>query len=246
MNIVVTGGGTIAPIDDVRHIANLSTGRFSAEITEALLQKGAYVTHIHAPSALLPFHRLATLDLDSNDQERELARLTILHREYEKCKPRLRLRSIGKGRVQEYAELLKAELVSRQADAVFLAMAVSDFEPDPVAGKIGSDSPELILKLHPTPKVIRQVRDWSPTTYLVGFKLLSGSTSEVLIETARQACLANRADLTVANDLSSLRQGGHLIHLVGPEGWRETLGPDGPVASRLVEHVLGAIRGSNS
>ena len=32
MNVVVTGGGTIAPIDDVRNLANVSSGRFSAMI----------------------------------------------------------------------------------------------------------------------------------------------------------------------------------------------------------------------
>ena len=244
MNIVVTGGGTIAPIDDVRSITNLSTGQFSAQISEALLLQGAHVTHIHAPSALLPFHRLATLNLDATDQKLELVRLANLHRDYEACRERLRLRPIGAGRVRDYQEVLKAELLGKQVDAVFLAMAVSDFEPDPFQGKIGSDCSELILNLHPTSKVIRQVRDWSPATYLVGFKLLSGSKFEVLIETARQACLANRADLTVANDLSSLRDRRHLIHLVGADGLRKTIGPGGLVASQLVEHVINTLRGS--
>jgi phosphopantothenate--cysteine ligase len=244
MNIVVTGGSTIAPIDDVRHIANLSTGRFSAEITEALLRRGANVTHIHAPSALLPFDRSAKLDLRTKSVEQEFDRLTSLHREFEECQGRLQLRSIGTGRVRDYAEVLRAELVGRQVDAVFLAMAVSDFEPEPVTGKIESDCSELLLKLQPTPKVIRLVRDWSPATYLVGFKLLSGSNPNRLIETARAACQLNRADLTVANDLSSLRDGGHLVYLVGPEGLRESIGPGGPVATKLVVHAMEALRGS--
>ena len=36
MNVVVTGGGTIAPIDDVRLMTNISSGRFAAAITEAV------------------------------------------------------------------------------------------------------------------------------------------------------------------------------------------------------------------
>ncbi len=74
MNIVVAGGGTIAPIDDVRVLSNVSSGRFAAAISEACLERGANVWHIHAASALLPFHRLARLDLDA-DFETELTRL---------------------------------------------------------------------------------------------------------------------------------------------------------------------------
>ena len=40
MNVVVTGGGTIAPIDDVRLMTNVSSGRFAAAITEAWLDAG--------------------------------------------------------------------------------------------------------------------------------------------------------------------------------------------------------------
>jgi phosphopantothenate---cysteine ligase (CTP) len=39
--VVVPGGGTIAPIDDARHLANISSGRFSATIVEACLKRGA-------------------------------------------------------------------------------------------------------------------------------------------------------------------------------------------------------------
>ena len=63
MNVVVTGGGTVAPIDDVRQIANVSTGRFSAAISEACLKRGAAVWHVHTPQAQLPFLRSARFDL---------------------------------------------------------------------------------------------------------------------------------------------------------------------------------------
>ena len=52
-------------------------------------------------------------------------------------------------------------------------MAVSDFEPEPYAGKLSSDAESLVVHCRRTPKVIRSVRDWAPSVYLVGFKLLS-------------------------------------------------------------------------
>lgn len=64
-NVVVTGGGTIAPIDDVRLLTNVSSGRFAAAITEACLERNATVWHIHTPPALLPFMRSAKFDLDA-------------------------------------------------------------------------------------------------------------------------------------------------------------------------------------
>ena len=41
MNVLVTGGGTSAPIDDVRTITNVSSGRFAASIAESCLSRGA-------------------------------------------------------------------------------------------------------------------------------------------------------------------------------------------------------------
>ena len=63
MNVVVTGGGTVAPIDEVRQITNVSSGRFSAALSEACLGRGASVWHLHAPAAHLPIPRAARLDL---------------------------------------------------------------------------------------------------------------------------------------------------------------------------------------
>ncbi|HWE35971.1 MAG TPA: phosphopantothenoylcysteine decarboxylase [Isosphaeraceae bacterium] len=223
MNVVVTGGGTIAAIDDVRHIANVSTGRLSAAITEAALARGATVRHIHAPSALLPFVRHARFDLQAPDPAAEHDRLDRLRSRWLAVRDRLALVPLLCGDVADYAATLEATLRDHPPDLVFLAMAVGDFEPvSRFPGKIETPSGSLTLSFRPTQKVIRKVRDWAPDAYLVGFKLLSGVPESTLIATALQACRANRADLTVANDLDSLRAGRHTIHLVRPDHPVET------------------------
>ena len=78
MNVVVTGGATIAPIDDVRLLTNVSSGRFAAAITEACLERDARVWHIHSRSAELPLLRLARFDLDAAEPALELDRLMKL------------------------------------------------------------------------------------------------------------------------------------------------------------------------
>jgi phosphopantothenate-cysteine ligase len=238
MNVVVTGGGTVAPIDDVRQIANVSTGRFSARITEACLERGANVWHIHAPSAQLPFLRSAVYDLATTDPTAEHARLERLQSQWHAHGPRLHLVPLEHGTVAEYAAHLERVLRSQPIDIAFLAMAVSDFEPDALAGKLDSGVETLVIHGRRTPKVIQSVRDWSPGVYLVGFKLLSRARPADLIREAQAACRVNRADLTVANDLQTIRAGAHTIHLVRPGHPTETIGPGQEPAERLVERTM--------
>jgi phosphopantothenate---cysteine ligase (CTP) len=216
MNVVVTGGGTIAPIDDVRHIANTSTGRFSAEITEAFLGRGATVWHVHASTAILP--------LAGHDS------------------PSLICRDIKPGTVADYSRVLREVLIENPIDIAILAMAASDYEPERIAGKVPSDRDEWTLTLRRVPKVIRSVRGWSPRVFLVGFKLLYGVSDAVLIATARDACATNDADLTIANDLQAMQRGEHAVHVVNRRGLIETIGPGGIVADRLVERILAEFR----
>jgi len=244
MNVVVAGGGTIAPIDDIRMIANVSSGRFAATITEACLERGASVRHIHTPSALLPFERSARFDLDAENVAEEHRRLDHLAEEWRKYRARLRLVPLAAGTVWDYARTLESILKSEKIDVVFLAIAVSDYEPEAHhSGKIGSDDESLLIRCRRTPKIIRSVRDWSPSTYLAGFKLLSRAGEAELISEARRACETNRADLTIANDLQSVREGRHTIHLVRPEHPPETLGPAPDLAAKLVDRVFTWAKG---
>ena len=142
-----------------------------------------------------------------------------------------------RGPSADYAATLERVLRDRPIDVAFLAMAVSDFEPEPVAGKLDSEAEALVIRGRRTPKVIRSVRDWSPDVYLVGFKLLSRADRAELIRQAEAACRTNRADLTVANDLQPPGRPAHRPPRP-PRPAPETLGPDDGLADRLVERVF--------
>ena len=245
MNVLVTGGGTSAPIDDVRSITNVSTGRFAAAISESCLARGACcVWHLHAPSAQLPLLRMARFDLECDDPAGEFDRLRSLHDEWKAVRDRLHLVPLKSGTVADYGQSLHHLLLTQSIDVAFLAMAVSDYEPAPVAGKVSSDESELVVQCGRTPKVIRSVRDWAPSVYLVGFKLLSRATTPELIRQAEASGRTNRADLTVANDLQSLVAGRHTVHLVRTGHPPETLEPGADLADRLVVLVLKWAAGS--
>jgi phosphopantothenate-cysteine ligase len=237
MNVVVTGGGTVAPIDDVRQIANVSTGRFAAAITEACLERGAAVWHIHAPQAQLPYLRHARFDLAAAEPGVEHQRLERLYERWKSAAPRLHLVPLAQGTVADYAANLQRVLRTQPIGVVFLTMAVSDFEPEPFTGKLDSHVETTVIRCRRTPKVIRSVRDWAPGVYLVGFKLLSRAEPAELMARAEAACRINRADLTVANDLQTLQAGRHTIHLVRPGQAPETLGPAEDLADQLVDRV---------
>jgi phosphopantothenate-cysteine ligase len=246
MNVLVTGGGTVAPIDDVRTITNVSTGRFAAAISECSLARGCTVWHLHAPSAALPLHRQAVFPLDTPDAELELERIRGLHADWLKYRQHLHLMCLGSGTVGEYSETLHDVLSSNSIDIAFLAMAVSDFVPIPTPGKLSSRADELIVRCRPAPKVIRSVRDWAPSIFLVGFKLLSGVSEAELIRQAEASRQANRADLVVANDLQTLAAEAHTVHLIRAGHPPETLAPGPDLADRLVERVLGWATGKSS
>jgi phosphopantothenate-cysteine ligase len=248
MNVLVTGGGTVAPIDEVRSITNTSSGRFSATIAEACLRRGASVWHLHAPRAELPYRRSAVFDLDRDDvtTAAEHARLEELRSEYRAVRDGLHFVPLSQGTVSDYATTLERTLRDVPMDVAFLAMAVSDYEPVPVAGKISSEDESLVIRCRRTPKVIRSVRDWAPGVFLVGFKLLSGASTEELIRRALEACRDSRADLTVANDQRTVREGRHTVHLVRPGHLPETIGPGESMAEGLVSRVFSLARVARS
>lgn len=53
-HVLITAGGTIEPIDDVRCLTNRSTGKTAATIANHLVAAGFNVTYLHSKTALLP------------------------------------------------------------------------------------------------------------------------------------------------------------------------------------------------
>lgn len=242
MNVLVTGGGTIAPIDDVRRIVNVSSGRFSAMLSEGFLRRSCEVTHLFAPGAIRPFHRLSSFDLSAADAAGEARRLARLREEWDGVKGRYRELPLQGGTVLDYAETLGAALRSERFDLILLAMAVSDFEPVSRLGKLDSSAETLDIHCRRTPKVIRGVRGLAPDAFLVGFKLLSGSSHAELIDAALETCAINRTNVTIANDLTSLREGRHEVFLVRPAGAVERFAPGPDMADQVCGRLLELAR----
>ncbi len=192
MRALITAGGTSEPIDDVRVVTNLSTGRFGAAIANALSRRGVEVTILAGPALLAREHLL--------DAE---------------------VRCVPFGPDGSFADLDRAltEHTEHPPDLLFMAAAVSDYSPVRAAGKIRSTEDRLVVEMTKNPKLLKTLRErCGPDCWLVGFKLLSGVSTDELVEVARGQIAGSRLDMTVANDAATFAPGRHPIVVVGADG----------------------------
>lgn len=189
--LLITAGPTRAPLDAIRYITNKGTGRLGALLAEEALQRGASVTFVHGRPSVVPIVRGGVHD-----------HLTMIAIET----------------VSDLARVFRDELPNGY-DAVIHTMSVLDFEPSEVRpGKTDSKEPEWIVRLVPTAKAIRLVKEVAPSAVLVGFKLEIGVGREDLLASAMELLRSARCDLVVANDQREIEAGRHTGYFVDPPG----------------------------
>ncbi len=208
LRALVTAGGTREPIDDVRVITNLSTGRFGRALADALAACGVETqilggqvlkeTPLADGVGLEVFGSFADLDV-------RLFRLIAAQR------PDIVLMAAA---VSDYSPERFVGKLSSQADEQQLFLR---------------RNPKLLARLR---------KACGPDCSLVGFKLMSGVEPAVLEATARAQLFANDLDVCVANDLAHLGDAQHPVLAVVAEGTFSIEGAREDVAARLVELLL--------
>lgn len=177
LKILITGGGTVEPLDSVRVIANSSTGSTSRLIAQALAQIGHSVTFLKAQ----------TMQVDSAPGLKLVSFLTFTD-----------LEQLLKSELREHSY----DVVIHAA-----AVSDYKVRPEQKAkAKWPSDSPEINLTLVPNPKLISQIRGWSKHSDLqiVGFKLIDRHLSEGPHKLTSQLAARNHLDLVVENAVETL------------------------------------------
>ncbi|HPT38365.1 MAG TPA: bifunctional phosphopantothenoylcysteine decarboxylase/phosphopantothenate--cysteine ligase CoaBC, partial [Methanothrix sp.] len=130
------------------------------------------------------------------EARRRGADVTIIHRFLQD----IPVRQVYAESNQEMLDALLAELKTGY-DALISAAAVADYTLDKNAEKIKSGQ-ELVLRLKPTRKIIKTVRDSYPDLKIVGFKAETGVCEEELVARAEKSMQGADLDLVVANDVS--------------------------------------------
>lgn len=210
----ITGGGTREPLDDVRYLGNVSTGRLAIALTARSVERGVEPTlfwprHLEAPS------ELATMALRRFETTADLR--SALEREIE---------SVG------------------APDALVHAAAVSDYAPARSEGKVPSGAEEWPIVLRRVPKVVDRFRELCPEAFLVLFKLESRIDADELRRRAVRAGRRVGAQRIFANLLAEVGDDhrGFLLDeegevLARPSG-REA------IAAALIDDLLAALRGA--
>ncbi len=178
MRILITSGATREPIDAVRFLSNISTGRTGALLAEALAQYGHAVTLLHGEGAVRPTSAsvLATEAFSSTENlQKQLRRL------------------LGTG---NYDAVIHAAAVSDYRPA-----QTRD-------GKMSSYAPELTLHLVPTPKLLPELKHFAPRPLtVIGFKLTAGANAEERGSAVKKLFAAGTVDAVIHNDMDDLATG---------------------------------------
>lgn len=226
MKILITAGGTSEPIDDVRKITNRSTGKLGLAIGERLLR----------------------------EYPDKLEKLYYLHGETADYPRGPQVEPVRIGGTVDLKERLTEILTRDSIDAVIHSMAVSDYMVDKVTtveaiktgvesaeitrNKISSSIDDLAIILKRTPKIIGIIKELSPRTKLVGFKLLSNVPHEELIAVAKGLMEKNRCDFVLANDLKEIGGGMHKGYLVHRDGRVDSMETKEEIAEMIARRVM--------
>jgi len=233
LEVLITSGGTISKIDDVRHIGNFSKGTTGALIAEEFLRNNAVVHYVYGSGAKRPFRKDLELNLEKSF-DKEIERIKEVKEEFDNYKSNLHEYSIET--FDDYYGTVKDILTKKPIDVAVLAAAVSDYGAKQAEGKISSDMDTMQLELYKNPKIISLVKEWKPDVFQVGFKLLSGVKIEELIDIAYQHGIKNHSNLTVANTVVEGNFNKRAIVLITPEkGLIPVSASD--LASKLVDVV---------
>ncbi len=204
---VITSGGISEKIDNVRKITNSSSGKLGMTIANHLLESKSDITiyYVCSKNALRPSNKSVKI-----------------------------IEVVGTMDLKDKVESL---LRNEKIDYFIHTMAVADYMVDYVTTvdkmkksflnnsdmevikdtKISSYENNLVLVLKPTPKIIGLIKEESPLTYLVGFKLLDSVSKKELIEVATRLRDKNKCDLVVANDLEDIKNKEHKAYIIDKE-----------------------------
>jgi phosphopantothenoylcysteine synthetase/decarboxylase len=239
MKILVTAGNTVVPLDKVRCITNIFTGRTGAQIALESQRRGHCVTLLTSrPEAVaevnvreLPAERWQVRRFQTFDELQELMAQQITRETPEALIHSAAVSDFSCAGI--YAPAAGTRFCESgmrwEAEAAALPSLI-----DMTAGKVKSDAPELWVRMLRAPKLIDMVRSaWGFRGILVKFKLEVEVSEERLLEIAERSRCQSAADLMVANTL----EGAASWACLGPVNGRYQRLARSDLARRLIDEL---------
>lgn len=219
IKILVTAGGTQEPIDTVRTITNLSSGRTGVSLAETLVQMGFEVT-------LLQAHGSAKTDLVENREY-----FTSFHSLDEKMKELL-----GS---EDFSHVIHAAAVSDYS-VESIEVEGKTYRPVEVK-KISSQAESMNIHLKRNHKIVDRLKSYSKNKNLqvVAFKLTSHASVEEKNAAVDKLFKSSHADYVVHNDLTDIDivNRTHKFILINPQG-SVVCESTARLASELIQVIL--------
>lgn len=245
--VLVTSGGTSEPIDQVRRITNLSTGRLGALIADAFTRAGAEVDYVCGETAARPslppagVHPVGGVASLAETLERLLTErpyFCVVHAMAVSDYTPRRV-TTADAIAEAIASLLAAETTppDRERLEALVREALRQGTAED-AKKISSHLDDMVLLMERTPKVIGRVKALQPETLLVGFKLLAGASEQALVAVAQSLMTRNGCDYVLANDQEQISESRHSALLVGSAGILRRMETKAEIAEAIVEAVF--------
>lgn len=256
-NIIITAGGTIERVDDVRNITNMSTGKLGATICNTILadisEEIAKIYYVTTKHSIMP-------EINEKIEFVYISSVYELKQAVENLLKNFKIDYfIHSMAVSDYT-VEYVSTTSRLATELTKKIASSEGEittqedlysivkhtvqsPDDVMNrqtKMSSAEDGMIIKLKQAPKIISFIKEWNRDVKLIGFKLLSNVSEGELITVATKLLEKNNCDYVVANDLSMIKKGTHKAFIIDKYGAKIQINGKDAIA----QHIKGIIKGN--
>jgi phosphopantothenate-cysteine ligase len=195
--VLVTSGGTSVPMESntVRSIENFSTGHRGAVSAEKFLSRDYGVIFLTRDKAMRPFLRCFTEDslYKRGEFTEDVHENCSIFRSYVEESKLLVVEYLT---VEEYIETLR-----------YLAIALESVQSS--THKLKSNEPSLDLHLVPVPKVLGEIKQKLPKSFVVSFKLETDPS--LLIPSCYKAIEKYNVDRVVGNLLQTRKKEVQLV-----------------------------------
>lgn len=225
--IVITGGPTNEPIDEVMKITNMSTGGTSVQLGHLFCDAGYNVVLIL--NNAVPCNERDNMKVVRVETTNDMLKALESEAKHDDTDAIIHAAAVG-DYLADFSFLMEdlADEIYKKIGKIESADDILKIMKNPKcklddSSKISSYQENLTVKLGLTPKIIGKLRFWYPNTLLVGCKLLENVEKSELFDVASALCNKNQMDYILANDLADLRAGNPSRYLINKDGFTEMI-----------------------
>ncbi|MBK5253700.1 MAG: hypothetical protein JJE03_04500 [Peptostreptococcaceae bacterium] len=242
MKILITGGPTNEPIDEIMKITNMSTGGMALSLGRLFLDADYDVVLVLNNSVrAMEEERLRIVRIETADEL-----LSAIKREAESDDIDAIIHASAVGDYKSDFSFLMEDMADeifkninnvKSADDILKILTDPKCKVDD-STKISSYQKNLTVKFTLTPKIIKDLRFLFPKSLLVGCKLLDDVSKGELFDVATALCNKNDMDYILANDLTDLKNGHNQRYLINKDGFTEMVLSDYEEIYQLINDKL--------